>query len=154
MKPEPIFINPGTYSIAGNPVERHLQRLDGHIGRMQALLGERLQHALAGVGDSLQNDPSALISFTGAFTGLSTLLHFCSFTRGTVTLERGMETRADQDLVAKLRSLLVPIVDSQCEILGAAMTAQLDVKAVSLLHWYQEALAEVVAIKNFIGQLA
>jgi hypothetical protein len=144
MKPEPIFINPGTYSIAGNPVERHLQRLDGHIGRMQALLGERLQHALAGVGDSLQN----------AFTGLSTLLHFCSFTRGTVTLERGMETRADQDLVAKLRSLLVPIVDSQCEILGAAMTAQLDVKAVSLLHWYQEALAEVVAIKNFIGQLA
>jgi hypothetical protein len=154
MKPDPIFINPRTFSIAGSSVERFTQDLDGHIGRLQALLGAELQDALAGIGDSLQNEPSALISFTGAFTGLSTLLHFCSFTRGIIALERGMETRADQGLVAKLRSLLVPIVNSQCEILGASMTGHLDVKATCLLHWYQEALAEVQSVKGFIGRLA
>jgi len=151
MKPEPIYIHPGTYSIAGNPVERQIQQLEGHIERLQALVGAELQNALAAIGDTLEHDPSALIRFTGAFTGLSTLLHFCSFTRATIALERGMETRADQDLAAKLRSLLVPIVDSQCVMLGEAMTAQLGVKAASLVLWYQQALAEVQAIKGCIG---
>ena len=153
MKSDPIYITPGTFGIAGNSAERHSQELEGHIERLQVLLRADLQSALAGIGDSLQNEPSALISFTGAFTGLSTLLHFCSFTRGIIALERGMETRADRDLVGKLRSLLVPIVNSQCEILDASMAAHLDVKAATLLNWYGNALAEVRAVKGFIDRL-
>ena len=153
MESEPIYINPGTYSIAGNPVERQIQQLDGHIQRLQGLLGADLQSALAAIGNAMEPDPSGLISFTGAFTGLSTLLHFCSFTRAAIALERGMETRADQNLAAKLRGLLLPIIDSQCGILGAAMTAQLGVRADSLVRWYQESLAEVTAIKDCIAKL-
>ena len=153
MKAEPIYLHPGTYSLAGNPVERSVLELEGHIERLQALLGAELQSALAGIDQALQNDSSALISFTGGFTGLSTLLHFCSFTRAVISLERGMETRADQDLVARMRGLLAPIVDGQCGILDAAMTAQLGVKAASLALWYRQALAEVQAIKGFIGRL-
>jgi len=154
MKPEPIYLHPGTYTIAGSPVERHIHELDRHIARMQLMLGSELQDALAGIGDSLQNEPSALIRFTGAFTGLSTLLHFCSFARGVIALERGMETLADQTLVARLRSLLVPIVSSQCEILETSIGGHLEVKAGSLVHWYLMALAEIQAVKGFIGRLA
>jgi len=153
MKPEPIYINPGTFSLAGSSRERHVQALEARIERMQALLGAELQDALAGIGDALKDEPSALISFTGAFTGLSTLLHFCSFTRGIIALERGMETQADQDLVGRLRTLLVPAVIGQCDILGAAMAAQQEVKAASLRQWYGVALGEVRAVKGFIGGL-
>ncbi|MDR3671015.1 MAG: hypothetical protein P4L36_09225 [Holophaga sp.] len=152
MKPEPIFIKPGTFSLAG-AMERDARDLEAHIERLQGLLGDQLQTALAGVGDRLQNEPSALITFTGAFTGLSTLLHFCSFTRGVVALERGMETRADQGLAGKLRALMVPIVLSQCEILNESMAANLEVKAASLQAWYRAALAEVVAVRTFIGRM-
>ncbi len=153
MKPDPIYLHPGTYTIAGSAMERHIKDLESHVERLQALLGAELQTALAGIGDSLQNEPSALISFTGAFTGLSTLLHFCSFTRGVIALERGMETRADQDLVARLRSLLVPVVNSQCEVLWDSMAAHRDVKAASLMDWYGKALCEVQTIRAFIGRL-
>jgi len=153
MKSEPIYINPVTFTLAGSSIDRAVQDLDGHIERMHGLLGAELQEALAGIGESLQNEPSALISFTGAFTGLSTLLHFCSFTRGLIALERGMETRGDQDLVGRLRALLVPAVNGQCEILGNAMAGHLDVKAPSLQHWYEGALGEVQAVKAFIGRL-
>jgi len=153
MESEPIYIHPGTYSIAGNPLERRIQELDGHIQRLQVLLGDDLQKALAAIGNAMETDPSGLISFTGAFTGLSTLLHFCSFTRAAISLERGMETRADRNLAAKLRGLLVPIVESQCGILNAAITAQMGVKAAALVLWYQQALAEVQAIKGCIAKL-
>jgi hypothetical protein len=153
MESEPIYLHPGTYSLTGDPVERQIQRLEGHIERLQALVGAELQATLAAIGTTMEHDATALISFTGAFTGLSTLLHFCSFTRAAIALERGMETRADQNLAAKLRGLLVPIVDSQCAILGAAMSAQMGVKADSLVRWYRDALAEVNAIKACIGRL-
>jgi hypothetical protein len=152
MKPEPIYIKPGTFSLTGGQ-ERDARDLEAHIERLQGLLGDQLQAALAGVGDRLQNEPSALITFTGAFTGLSTLLHFCSFTCGVMALERGMETRADQSLAGKLRGLMVPIVLSQCEILNEAMTAHLDVKASSLQAWYQAALAEVLAVRSSMGRM-
>jgi hypothetical protein len=153
MKPDPIYLYPGTYALAGSLMERHIRDLESHVERLQALLGAELQTALAGIGDSLKNEPSALISFTGAFTGLSTLLHFCTFTRGIIALERGMETRADQDLVAKLRLLLVPVVNSQCEVLAGSMSAHQDVRADSLMLWYSNALAEVQTIKGFIGRV-
>ena len=153
MESEPIYITPGTYSIAGNPVERQIQELEGHIQRLQTLLGADLQSALSAIGNAMEPDPSGLISFTGAFTGLSTLLHFCSFTRGIIALEKGMETHADKNLVGKLRELLVPIVTSQCEILGASMQSNLGVRAASILHWYENAIAEVQTIHGFIGRL-
>jgi hypothetical protein len=117
MKPEPIYLRPGTYSIEGGLADRHIQELDRLIDRIQVMLGAELQRAMAGVGDPHPGEASAMISFTGAFTGLSSLLHFCSFTRGIITVERGMETRADLGLVTRFRNLMVPIVTSQCEIL-------------------------------------
>jgi hypothetical protein len=153
MKPEPIYIRPGTFSLAGSPVEKHMQDLDIHIARLHGLLGDELKTALAGMGDSLQNESLALISFTGAFTGMSTLLTFCSFIRGVIALEKGMETQADKNLVATLRKLLVPIVTSQCEILKASMATQLAAEAASLLQWYEEAHEAVQAIHGFIGRL-
>ena len=118
------------------------------------MLGAELQKALAGMGEPPQNEASAMISFTGAFTGLSTLLHFCSFTRGIITVEQGMETCADLDLVTRFRNLMVPIVVSQCEILESSMAAQLEVRAPTLRIWYQKALAEVGAVHGFIGLVA
>jgi hypothetical protein len=153
MKPDPIYIRPGTFAISGSSGERLVQDLEQHIERLQVLLGEDLRQALAGMGESVKGDPSAMISFTGAFTGLSTLLHFCSFTRGIIALEKGMETHADKNLVGKLRELLVPIVTSQCEILGASMQSNLGVRAASILHWYENAIAEVQTIHGFIGRL-
>ena len=153
MDPDPIFIRPGTFSIAGRSWERHILDLDAHIARLHVLLGDELKKALAGMNETLQNEPSILISFTGAFTGLSTLLHFCSFTRGTIALEKGMETQADKALVGKLRELLVPIVTSQCEILRTSMTAHNTGQALSIQAWYDKALEEVRAISGFIGRL-
>jgi len=153
MKPDPIYINPGTFSLAGSSSGRWTQELEDHVDRLQVLLGADLQEALAGLSAAPQHEPSVLITFTGAFTGLSTLLHFCSFIRGVIALEQGMETRADQCLAGKLRGLLVPIVLSQCEILMEAMTAHLDVRTTSLRAWYQAALAEVQAVRGFIGRL-
>jgi hypothetical protein len=154
MKPDPIYLRPGTYSIMGGLADRHIQELDRLIDRIQLLLGAELQKALAGIGEARQNEASAMINFTGAFTGLSTLLHFCSFTRGIITVEQGMETRADLGLVTRFRGLLVPIVASQCEILETSMTAQLEVRSPSLRIWYQKALAEVGAVHGFIGLVA
>jgi len=154
MKSEPIYLRPGTYSIEGGLADRHIQELDRLIDRIQVMLGAELQRALAGVGDPHPSEASSMISFTGAFTGLSSLLHFCSFTRGIITVERGMETRADLGLVTRFRNLMVPIVTSQCEILETSMAAQLEVKAPSLRRWYQKALAEVGAVHGFIGLVA
>jgi hypothetical protein len=154
MKPDPIYIRPGSFSLAGTPVERNVQDLDRHIERLQELLGDELKITLSHINEALQNEPSALICFTGAFTGLSTLLTFCSFTRGIIALEKGMETLADQSLVAKLRGMLVPIITSQCEILGESMVPHLGVRSESLVKWYRHALAEVHAIAAFIGRLA
>jgi len=153
MKPEPIYILPGTFTLAGATAQGAAQELGAHIDRMQLLLGEDLRAALAALGATGQQDPAALISFTGAFTGLSTLLHFCSFTRGTIALERGMETPADRALVTKLRLLLVPILANQCEILEGAMGAQRQVKAEPLRAWYEAALVEVRLVRGFVGQL-
>ena len=153
MKPDPIYIIPGTFSLSGGASERHAQDLEKHIDRLQVLLGTELQGALAGIGEAPHSEPSVLITFTGAFTGLSTLLHFCSFTRGVIALEQGMETQADQGLAGKLRALMVPIVVSQCEILTESMAAHMDVKTTSLRAWYQAALAEVQAVRGFIGRL-
>ena len=154
MKPEPIYLRPGTYSLTGGLSERHIRELDRLIDRIQSMLGAELQKALAGMGEPPQNEASAMISFTGAFTGLSTLLHFCSFTRGIITVEQGMETCADLDLVTRFRNLMVPIVVSQCEILESSMAAQLEVRAPTLRIWYQKALAEVGAVHGFIGLVA
>ena len=153
MKPDPIYIHPGTFIIAGSSGERRVQDLEAHIERLQALLGDDLRAALAGVGESFQTDPAAMVSFTGAFTGVSTLLHFCSFTRGIIALENGMETQADKKLVGCLRERLVPIVASQCEILKTTMGSNLAVKAGGLLHWYGRAMAEVEAVNGFIVRL-
>jgi hypothetical protein len=151
MKPDPIYITPGTFSLSGSPAGHYNQELEGHIDRLQVLLGNELQEALAGIGETPQSEPSVLITFTGAFTGLSTLLHFCSFTRGVIALEQGMETQADQGLAARLRGLMVPIVSGQCEILAESMAAHLDVKTTSLRAWYLAALAEIRAVRGFIG---
>jgi hypothetical protein len=150
LKPDPIYITPGTFSLAGGATERYAQDLEKHIDRLQVLLGTELQKALAGIGEAPHGEPSVLVTFTGAFTGLSTLLHFCSFTRGVIALEQGMETQADQSLAGKLRGLMVPIVASQCEILTESMTAHLEVRTPSLAAWYQAALAEVQAVRGFI----
>lgn len=153
MDPDPIYIRPGTFSINGSSWERYIHELDVHIEHLHTLLGDELKMALAGLNDNLQNEPSLLISFTGAFTGLSTLLHFCSFTRGTIALEKGMETQADKALVGKLRELLVPIVTSQCEILGTSMVSHNTAHIRSIQDWYEKALKEVRAISGFIGRL-
>ncbi len=64
-----------------------------------------------------------------------------------------METRADQDLVTRLRNLLVPIVSGQCEILATAMSTQQDIRPVCLQTWYVKAFRELQAIIGFIGRL-
>ena len=153
MDPDPIIIRPGTFSIAGRSWEHDILDLDAHIARLHVLLGDDLKAALAGMSEPHQNEPSILISFTGAFTGLSTLLHFCSFTRGTIALEKGMETAADKALVGKLRELLVPIVISQCEILSASMNSHNNGQAPSIQGWYGKTLDEIRAIERFIGRL-
>ena len=153
MKPEPIYINPGTFTIAGTAVERHIHDLEQHIERLQSILGAELKQALGGMGESIQNDTSALIRFTGAFTGMSTLLNFCSFTRGIIALEKGMETQADRKLVERVRGILVPLVSNQCEILKTSINAHLDVKDASLLTWYETALEAVQGINGYIARL-
>jgi hypothetical protein len=152
MKSEKIFIKPGTFSLAGTPVERHLQELDGHIAVLQDLLGEKLKATLADLQTSAQDDALTLVTFTGAFTGVSTLLTFCSFIRGLTGLEKGMETPADQDLVGAMRRLLVPIVTSQTELLKASLAAHPG-RSLALVAWYRQAGAAILAIQGFISRL-
>jgi len=153
MKPDPIYLHPGTFSLTGSTAERHLQDLDRHIGKLHELLGDELKAVLADMGVAIQDEPLALISFTAAFTGLSTLLTFCSFIRGVIALENGMETLADKNLAGTLRKLLVPIVSSQCEIIKTTMGSNLGLRVASLLDWYCRAQAEVEAVEGFIGRL-
>jgi hypothetical protein len=153
MDPDPIYIRLGSFGLQGSSWEQQVHQLNVHIEHLHVLLGDDLKMALAGLKDSLHGDLSIQISFTGAFTGLSTLLHFCSFTRGTIALETGMETKADQALVRKLRELLVPIITSQCEILGTSMASHTPAQIRSIEEWYQKALVEVRAIRGFIGRL-
>lgn len=154
MASEPIHLNPGTYRIAGQSAEQHLLDLEGRMDRMQALLGPELQDTLAAMGEAVRSDTSALVRFTGAFTGLSTLLNFCSFTRGIIALEKGMQTQADRDLVERVRATLIPLVGNQGEILKASMEADLGVMDAALRHWYGTALAEVLAVRRCIARLA
>ena len=154
MKPEPIYIHPGSFTIAGTPVERHSMVLEDHIETLQVLLGAELNQALEGLDDWVQDETPALISFTAAFTGVSTLLNFCCFARGIIALEKGMETVADKQLVERVRRLLIPIVSSQCEILNSSMSLHSGVKPAPLARWYEKALAEVQAVYSFIGRLA
>ena len=154
MKPEPIYIHPGSFSIAGTPVERYSQVLETHIETLQVLLGAELNQALEGMDDWVQDETPALISFTAAFTGVSTLLNFCCFTRGIIALEKGMETVADRQLVEKVRRLLIPIVSSQCEILNSSMALHSGAKPAPLARWYEKAIAEVQAVYLFVSRLA
>jgi len=152
MKSEKIFIKPGTFSLAGTPVERHIQELDGHIAVLQDLLGEKLKTTLADLQTTAQDDALTLVTFTGGFTGVSTLLTFCSFIRGLTGLEKGMETPADQELVGALRRLLVPIVTSQSDLLKTSLTAHPG-RSLALVDWYRQAAAAVLGIQGFIGRL-
>jgi hypothetical protein len=154
MKPEPIYIKPGSFSIAGAPVERHTRDLEAHIDKLQVLLGDDLTQALAGMDDWIQDETPALISFTAAFTGVSTLLNFCCFARGIFALERGMETLADKQMVEKVRRLLIPIVSSQCEILGSSMALHTNARPPALNAWYDKATAEIQAVYAFVSRLA
>ena len=153
MKPEPIYIHPGSFTIAGTPVERHSMVLEDHIETLQVLLGAELNQALEGLDDWVQDETPALISFTAAFTGVSTLLNFCCFARGIIALEKGMETVADKQLVEKVRRLLIPIVSSQCEILNSSMSLHSGAKPAPLARWYEKAIAEVQAVYLFISRL-
>jgi hypothetical protein len=154
VEPHPIRIKPGTFQIAGQSPDSHLQELEGHLDRMQALLGAELQGTLAGMGEPIRADTSALIRFTGAFTGLSTLLNFCAFTRGVLALEKGMETQADRLLVERVRGTLIPLVDSQGEVLKNSLEAEQGILDAALRRWYGGALAEVLAVRRCIARLA
>jgi hypothetical protein len=154
MKPEPIYIKAGSFSIAGAPVERHAKDLESHIDKLQVLLGDDLTQALSGMDDWVQDETPALVSFTAAFTGVSTLLNFCCFARGIFALERGMETLADKQMVEKVRRLLIPIVSSQCEILSSSMSLHSSERPPALDRWYSKASGEVQAVYAFVSRLA
>jgi hypothetical protein len=154
MKPEPIYIKAGSFGIAGAPAEHRAKDLEAHIDKLQVLLGDDLTQALSGLDDWIQDETPALISFTAAFTGVSTLLNFCCFARGIFALERGMETVADRQMVEKVRRLLIPIVSSQCEILSSSMALHSTDRPAMLNAWYLKANAEIQAVYAFISRLA
>ena len=153
-KPDPIYIQPGTFCIAGTSVHTHIEELERRIGRLQVLLGEDLNAALAGMGEATQADTSALICFTGAFTGMSTLLNLCFYTRGIIALEDGMETQQDRILVEGVRKILVPLVLGQSDLLKASLDAHKDVPDPSLRHWYALARAELASVHALVSRLA
>jgi hypothetical protein len=154
MNPDPIEIKPGTFRITGHSPENPIQELEGHMDRMQALLGTELQGTLAGMGEAVRTDTSALIRFTGAFTGLSTLLNFCAFARGVLALEKGMETQGDRLLVQRVRGNLIPLINNQGEVLRNSLEAEQAVLDAALRRWYGGALAEVLAVRRCIARLA
>ena len=154
MKSNPIYIQPGTFCIAGTSVHRHIEGLEQRIGRLQILLGEELNAALAHMNESTQSDTSALICFTGAFTGMSTLLNLCFYTRGILALEDGMETSRDRMLVEGVRRILVPLVLGQGDLLRTSIASHRDVPDPALSGWYGRALGELDAVRGLITRLA
>ncbi|MGA2083516.1 MAG: hypothetical protein ABSH53_23345 [Holophaga sp.] len=153
-KPDPIYIQPGTFSIAGTNVHAYIEDLERRIARLQVLLGEDLNAALAGMSEATQADTSALICFTGAFTGMSTLLNLCFYTRGIIALEDGMETQRDRILVEGVRKILVPLVLGQADLLKASLEAHRTVPDAALRHWYSMAMAELESVRTLVSRLA
>lgn len=154
MKSEPIYIKPGTYAIAGTAIKRYVEGIESHINRLQVLLGDELNAALAAMGEAAQSDPATLISFTGAFTGMSTLLNLCFYARGIIALEDGMETVRDRQMVEGVRKILVPLLLGQGDLLRTSLVAHQDVRDPALRSWYLKARAELDGICNLVGRLA
>ncbi len=153
MKSDPIYIQPGTFCIAGASIHRHIEDLEKRIARLQVLLGEDLNTALAGMDEVTQADTSALICFTGAFTGMSTLLNLCFYTRGIVALEDGMETQRDRILVEGVRKILVPLVLGQGDLLKASMVSHREIQDAALSRWYAMALEELENVCTLVARL-
>ena len=154
MKSDPIYIKPGTYAIAGTAVKRYLEGLEAHINRLQVLLGDDLNAALAAMGETAQGDPATLISFTGAFTGMSTLLNLCFYARGIIALEDGMETQRDREMVEGVRKVLVPLLLGQGDLLKTSLVSHQEVRDPALRVWYDQARAELDGICALVGRLA
>ncbi len=153
MKPDPIYIQPGTFCIAGTSIHRHIEGLEQHIARLQTLLGEDLNAALATMSEATQADTSTLICFTGAFTGMSTLLNLCFYARGIIALEDGMETQRDRLMVEGVRKILVPLVLGQGDLLRSSMNSHRDVPGPALRKWYGQALGELDAVCGLVARL-
>lgn len=154
MKSDPIYIKPGTCAIAGTAVKRYLEGLEAHINRLQVLLGDDLNAALAAMGETAQGDPATLISFTGAFTGMSTLLNLCFYARGIIALEDGMETQRDREMVEGVRKVLVPLLLGQGDLLKTSLGSHQEVRDPALRGWYDQARAELDRICTLVGRLA
>lgn len=154
MKPEPIYIQQGSYAIAGTTAKAFVDALEHHIGRLQVLLGEDLNATLGALGEAAQAEPAQLIAFTGAFTGMSTLLNLCFYTRGIVALEEGMETHRDRQMVQGVRRILVPLLLGQGDLLRTSLEVRQGAQDAALGGWYARARAELDGICGLVARLS